>query len=104
MTINVPVVYMARYVMVFRRIDPLRGALEWKGWALEIETFLGPKMAASEAGAISWPKYTVERGEGSVKSFQAIGLQVKKKFFSSQHKSLRETLSTLRWAIFMQIY
>jgi hypothetical protein len=24
----------------------------WKGWALEIETFLGPEMATSEASAI----------------------------------------------------
>jgi hypothetical protein len=27
----------------------------WKGWALEIETFLGPEMATSEASAI-WPQ------------------------------------------------
>ncbi len=30
--------------------DPLRGTLElWKEWALEIEAFLGPEMATSEA-------------------------------------------------------
>jgi hypothetical protein len=41
LTINVPVVFMARYVMVLRRATSLRGALE--EWALKIETFLGPK-------------------------------------------------------------
>ncbi len=30
--------------------NPFRGPLE--GWALKIETFLGPEMAASEASAI----------------------------------------------------
>jgi hypothetical protein len=53
---------MARYVMVLRRATlqhPLRRALEgggpWKSrlfWSLEIETFLGPEMATSEAGAV----------------------------------------------------
>ncbi len=46
LTLNVPVVFMARYVMI------LRGATvqhhyegHWKGWALKIKTFLGPEMA-----------------------------------------------------------
>ncbi len=42
LTINVPVVFMARYVMIFRGATSLRGV---KGWALKIETFLGPEMA-----------------------------------------------------------
>ncbi len=54
LTINVPVVYMARDVMIwmqaiFIRIF-LRGPLE--GVGSEIETFLGPEMATSEAIAI----------------------------------------------------
>jgi hypothetical protein len=42
LTINVPVVYMARYVMVLRGATSLRGALEG----------VGPEMATSEASAI----------------------------------------------------
>ncbi len=34
--INVPVVYMAQYVMVLSRASSNEG--HWKGWALEIET------------------------------------------------------------------
>jgi hypothetical protein len=45
-TINVPVVFMARYVMVLRGATSLRG--DWKGWALKIETFLGPEMARAK--------------------------------------------------------
>ncbi len=37
--------------MCLMRADPLRGQAEG-GWALEIKTFLGPEMAASEASAI----------------------------------------------------
>ncbi len=36
LTINVPVVFMALYVMVLRGATSLRG--DWKGWALKIET------------------------------------------------------------------
>jgi hypothetical protein len=51
LTINVPVVCTARNVMVLRRARSItRG--HWKGWALEIQTFLGPEMATSEASAI----------------------------------------------------
>ncbi len=32
----------------------------WKGWALEIETFLGPEMASSEASAILTQKSRVK--------------------------------------------
>ncbi len=46
LTINVPVVFMARYVMVLRGATSLRGALE--GVALKIETFLGPEMARAK--------------------------------------------------------
>ncbi len=42
-TINVPVVFMARYVMILRGATSLREALE--GVALKIETSLGPEMA-----------------------------------------------------------
>ncbi len=45
-TINVPVVFMARYVMVLRSATALRGALE--GWALKIETFMGPEIARAK--------------------------------------------------------
>jgi hypothetical protein len=54
LTVNVPVIYMARYVTV--RNDFEAGNIHyeghWKGWALEIEAFLGPEMATSEASAI----------------------------------------------------
>jgi hypothetical protein len=47
-TINVPVVYMAQCVMILRRaISITRGI--GRGWALEIETFLGPEMPTSKA-------------------------------------------------------
>ncbi len=51
-TINVHVVYMARYVIVLRRTVQHHYEGHWKGWALKIETFLGPEMATSEASAI----------------------------------------------------
>ncbi len=52
LTINVPVVYMARYryVLVLRCATSLRGALE--GVGPENRDFLGPEMATSEASAI----------------------------------------------------
>ncbi len=40
LTINVPVVYMERYVMVLRRATSLRGALE--GVGPENQDFFGP--------------------------------------------------------------
>ncbi len=45
-TINVPVVFMAQYVMVLRDGTLLQGALE--GGAPKIETFLGPEMAQAK--------------------------------------------------------
>ncbi len=39
-TINVPVVYMARYVYGFEA-GKIHYKEHWKGWVLEIETFLG---------------------------------------------------------------
>ncbi len=45
-TINVPVVFMARYVMVLRVQHHYEG--HWKGWALKITTFLGPEMARAK--------------------------------------------------------
>jgi hypothetical protein len=54
LTTNVPVIYMARYVTV--RNDFEAGNIHyeghWKVWALEIEAFLGPEIATSEASAI----------------------------------------------------
>jgi hypothetical protein len=44
-TINVPVVFMAREVMILRRAMFIIRALK-------IESFLGPEMATSEANAI----------------------------------------------------
>jgi hypothetical protein len=46
LTINVPVVFMARYKMVLRGATSLHGALE--GVGLKIETFLGPEMARAK--------------------------------------------------------
>jgi hypothetical protein len=43
LTINVPVVFMARYVMVLRGVTSFRGALE--GVGPENRDFFGPKMA-----------------------------------------------------------
>jgi hypothetical protein len=51
-TINVPVVYMSRYVRNGFEACNINYKGRWKGWALEIETFLGPEMATSEASAI----------------------------------------------------
>ncbi len=45
-TIDVPVVFMARYIMVLRVQHHYEG--HWKGWALKIETFLGPEMARAK--------------------------------------------------------
>ncbi len=45
LTIDV-LVFMARYVMVLRGATSLEG--HWKGWALKIETFLGPEMARAK--------------------------------------------------------
>jgi hypothetical protein len=58
--INVPVVYMARDVMILMRANPLKGLLEKKiGWTLKIETFMGPEMATSEASAI-WAQKSLD--------------------------------------------
>ncbi len=38
---------MAQYVMVLRGATSLHEG-HWKGWALEIETFLGPEMARAK--------------------------------------------------------
>jgi hypothetical protein len=43
---------MARYVKNFEA-GKIHCEGHWKGWALEIETLLGPEMATSEASAIS---------------------------------------------------
>jgi hypothetical protein len=48
--INVPVIYMARDIMILMVENPFEG--HWKGCALKIMTFLGPKMTTSEASAI----------------------------------------------------
>jgi hypothetical protein len=37
---------MAQYVMILRGATSLKGY--WKGWALKIETFLGPEMARAK--------------------------------------------------------
>jgi hypothetical protein len=37
---------MAQDVMILMEENPFRG--HWQGWALKIETFLGPEMATSE--------------------------------------------------------
>ncbi len=41
LAIYAPMIYTAQYVMILVRADPLRGQVEG-GWALVIETFLGP--------------------------------------------------------------
>jgi hypothetical protein len=54
--IYAPMIFAApsvRYVMFLMRADPLRlRGQVGGGWALEIETFLGPEMATSKASAI----------------------------------------------------
>ncbi len=52
-TINVPVVFMAQYVMVLRSATALRGALE--GMGPENQDFFGPSNGTSKASAI-WAK------------------------------------------------
>jgi len=47
-TFNVPVVYMGRDEVICN--IHFKGL--WKGWALKIDTFVGPEMATSEARAI----------------------------------------------------
>ncbi len=43
-----PVVYLQSYVMVGFEAGKILYKGHWKGWAREIETFLGPEMAMSE--------------------------------------------------------
>ncbi len=52
-----PMIYTAPYVMLLMRANPLWGQV-LGGWALEIETFLGPVEMAScrKASAIWGPK------------------------------------------------
>ncbi len=50
LTINIPVVCMGRDVWIWMGGNPQRGPFE--GVGPEIETFLGPEMATSEASAI----------------------------------------------------
>ncbi len=50
LTINVPVVYMARDVIILMRANPFRGPLE--GVGPENRDFLGPEMTTSEVSAI----------------------------------------------------
>ncbi len=53
---TVPVVYMARDVMILMRVTSIHKG-HWKGWALKkIGTFMGPEIATSEASAILGPK------------------------------------------------
>jgi hypothetical protein len=47
LTINVPVVYMARDVMILMRENHFEG--HWKGWALKIETFWALTMREASA-------------------------------------------------------
>jgi hypothetical protein len=56
-TINVPVVYMAPDIMILMGEIHFEG--HWKGWALKIETSLGPEIATSEANAIWYHFYTI---------------------------------------------
>ncbi len=54
----------------------------WKGWALKIETFLGPEMATSEANAI-WTQKSRSRAECSKRAEDEIrGHQFNKRFES----------------------
>jgi hypothetical protein len=50
LTINIPVVYMGRDVWIWMGGNPQRGPFE--GVGPEMETFLDPEMATSEASAI----------------------------------------------------
>jgi hypothetical protein len=62
--------YTAPYVMFLMRADPLQGQVGG-GWALEIETFLVPEMATSEASAFGPKK--VENTQNS-HSFLVVAL------------------------------
>ncbi len=43
------IIYMARYVMVLTsEAGRIHYEGHWKGWALEIKTFLGPEMATTK--------------------------------------------------------
>ncbi len=57
LAIYAPMVYTAPYIMFLMRADPLRGQVGG-GWALEIETFFGPREIASNrlASTIWGPK------------------------------------------------
>jgi hypothetical protein len=65
-TINVPVVYMARGLMILMREVSIMRALE--GVGPEVETFLGPEMATSEASAI-WAQKSCLYVEASLAAF-----------------------------------
>jgi hypothetical protein len=47
-------------------VDYIHFEGHWKGWALKIETFLGPEMATSEASAI-WAQKIREKIRGPEK-------------------------------------
>jgi hypothetical protein len=60
--INAPVVYMARVVMILMRASGnIHYKGQWMGWALKIETFVGPEMATSKESPFVVPE--IEFGE-----------------------------------------
>jgi hypothetical protein len=60
-TINVPVVYMARYVRNGFKVCKIHYERHQKGGALKIATFLGPEMATSKASAIWAQKVEISK-------------------------------------------
>ena len=68
LAIYAPMVYTAPCVMFFMRADPLRGQVGG-GWALEIETFLGPVKWHQAVRRVPFGAQKVERK----KSFPCIG-------------------------------
>jgi hypothetical protein len=60
LTINVPVVFMARDEMILMGANPISTG-HLKGWVLKIETIFSPEMAPSEASAI-WPQKSHQVG------------------------------------------
>jgi hypothetical protein len=61
LSINVPVVYKVRAVRNDFETGNIHYEGHWKGWDLEIKTFLSPEMATSEQSAIWAQKKRLQR-------------------------------------------
>jgi hypothetical protein len=76
----------APYVMFLMRADPLRGQVGG-GWALEIDTLLGPEMAMREASAI-WTQISRDfQGPNPSHLDQVMDLPASKTFRTGPYKA-----------------